>query len=88
MNAFGLWLNEQRSRVSPKSRLGEKLAYIASQWHGLLVFLHRRRVEMDSNFVENRIRPIALSRKNALFAATTRARAHGAASPASSRAAR
>ena len=37
-------------------------------WDGLLVLLHDGRVEMDSNFVENRIRPIALSRKIALFA--------------------
>ncbi len=68
VNAFGVWLDEQRSRVSPKSRLGEKLTYIANQWDGLLVFLHDGRVEMDSNFVENRIRPIKLTAKNALFA--------------------
>ena len=68
VNAFGVWLDEQRSRVSPKSRLGEKLTCIANQWDRMLVFLHDGRVEMDSNFVENRIRPIALSRKNALFA--------------------
>ena len=68
VNAFGVWLNEQRSLVSPKSRLGEKLSYIANQWDGLLVFLHDGRVEMDSNFVENRIRPIKLTAKNALFA--------------------
>ena len=68
VNAFGVWLNEQRSLVSPKSRLGEKLTYIANQWDGLLVFLHDGRVEMDSNFVENRIRPIKLTAKNALFA--------------------
>ena len=68
VNAFGLWLDEQRSRVSPKSRLGEKLAYIANQWDGLLVFLLDGRVEMDSNSVENRIWPIKLTAKNALFA--------------------
>ena len=62
VNAFGVWLDEQRSRVSPRS-----LA-IANQWEGLLVFLYDGRVEMDSNFVENRIRPIKLTAKNALFA--------------------
>ena len=62
VNAFGVWLDEQRSR------LGEKLTYIANQWDGLLVFLYDGRVEMDSNFVENRIRPIKLTAKNALFA--------------------
>ena len=34
----------------------------------MLVFLHDGRVEMDSNFVENRIRPVKLTAKNALFA--------------------
>ena len=68
VNAFGVWLDEQRSRVSPRSRLGEKLTYIANQWDGLLVFLHDGRVEIDSNFVENLIRPVKLTAKNALFA--------------------
>ena len=68
VNAFGVWLDEQRSRVSPKSRLGEKLTYIANQWDRMLVFLYDGRVEMDSNFVENRIRPVKLTAKNALFA--------------------
>ena len=68
VNAFGVWLDEQRSRVSPKSRLGEKLTYIANQWDRMLVFLYDGRVEMDSNFVENRIRPLKLTAKNALFA--------------------
>ena len=68
VNAFGVWLDEQRSRVSPRSRLGEKLSYIANQWDGLLVFLYDGRVEIDSNFVENRIRPLKLTAKNALFA--------------------
>ena len=31
VNAFGVWLDEQRSRVSPPSRLGEKLTYIANR---------------------------------------------------------
>ena len=66
--AFGDWLKQQRARVSPKSRLGEKLAYIARHWDGLQLFLADGRVEMDSNAVENLARPIALSRKNALFA--------------------
>ncbi|MDE0096746.1 MAG: IS66 family transposase [Gammaproteobacteria bacterium] len=65
---FGIWLRRERGRVSPKSRLGEKLAYIGNHWDGLLVFLTDGRVEMDNNVIENRIRPLALNRKNALFA--------------------
>lgn len=55
-------------RVSAKSRLGEKLAYIHNHWDGLQTFLIDGRVEIDSNNVENLVRPIALNRKNALFA--------------------
>ena len=58
VNAFDVWLDQQRSRVSLRSRLGEKLAYIANRWDGLLEFLHDGRVEIDSNLVENRIRPL------------------------------
>ncbi len=63
-----MWLDEPRSRVPPRSRLGENLTYIANRWDGLLAFLRDGRVEIDSNFVENRIRPLKLTAKNALFA--------------------
>ena len=66
--AFGKWLHAQRLRISAKSRLGEKLTYIHRHWDGLQTFLTDGRVEIDSNSVENLVRPIALNRKNALFA--------------------
>ena len=65
---FGVWLRQQRARVSPRSRQGEKLAYIGNHWDGLQVFLTDGRVEMDNHVIENAIRPLALNRKNALFA--------------------
>ena len=65
---FRLWLTKQRSSISAKSRLGEKLAYIHRHWDGLQIVLTDGRVEMDTNPVENTIRPITLNRKNALFA--------------------
>ena len=65
---FEHWLKVTRSRISAKSRLGEKLSYIAKHMDGLKVFLADGTVEMDSNVVERAIRPIALNRKNALFA--------------------
>ena len=68
ITAFGEWLQQQRLRVSAKSRPGEKLAYIHRHWDGLQTFLHDGRVEIDSNNIENLIRPIALNSKNALFA--------------------
>ncbi len=62
------WLTQHRARVAGKSPLGEALAYIAKHWDGLCVFLTDGRIEIDNNSVERTIRPIALNRKNALFA--------------------
>ena len=47
---------------------GAYIRYATSRWIGLTLFLEDGRVEMDSNTVERTIRPIALNRKNALFA--------------------
>ncbi|MEO1407693.1 MAG: IS66 family transposase, partial [Pseudomonadota bacterium] len=68
INAFELWLAESRARVSAKSPTGETLKYIAKCWDGLILFLDDGRIELDNNAVERTIRPIALNRKNALFA--------------------
>ena len=62
------WLRHHRARASAKSPLGEALAYIARYRDGLGRFLTDGRIEIDSNAVERTIRPIALNRKNALFA--------------------
>ncbi|QFI66395.1 Mobile element protein [Sinorhizobium alkalisoli] len=62
------WLTRHQSRVAGKSPLGEALAYIAKYWDGLGSFLTDGRIEIDNNSVERTIRPIALDRKNALFA--------------------
>ena len=56
---FAAWLKRQRIAVSPKSRLSEKLAYIANHWKGLQVFLTHGRVEMESSDLEIAIRPLA-----------------------------
>ncbi|SFE60383.1 IS66 C-terminal element [Sulfitobacter brevis] len=66
--AFEEWLTTNRARLSAKAPLGEALRYIAKYWDGLCLFLTDGRIEMDSNAVERTIGPIALNRKNALFA--------------------
>ena len=62
------WLRHHRARASAKSPLGEALAYIARYRDGLGRFLTDGRIEIDSNAVERSMRPLALTRKNALFA--------------------
>lgn len=68
LEAFKTWLDRARSQVSTKSPTGEALKYIAKYWEGLIRFASDGRIEMDNNTVERTIRPIALQRKNALFA--------------------
>lgn len=65
---FKTWLDHARTQVSSKSPTGDALKYIAKYWDWLILFLTDGRIEMDSNAVERTIRPIALQRKNALFA--------------------
>ena len=54
--------------ISQKTKLAEAIRYALSRWNGLTCFLDDGRIEIDSNVVERSIRPIALTRKNALFA--------------------
>jgi len=75
--AFGEWLQTLRYKVSAKSRLGEKLTYIHNQWEGLQTFLTDGRIEIDSNRVENLIRPIALNHNYAKLRIMRRYRGGG-----------
>ncbi len=68
LEVFEKWLTHSRAKVSAKSPTGEALKYIAKYWAGLNLFVTDGRTEIDNNPVERTIRPIALSRKNALFA--------------------
>ena len=68
VDALQPWLRAKLALVSQKSKLAEAIRYALARWQGLSCFLDDGRVEIDSNVVERAIRPIALNRKNALFA--------------------
>ncbi|BCA00900.1 hypothetical protein BDS110ZK23_85290 [Bradyrhizobium diazoefficiens] len=48
--------------------MGKAIAYLLNHWDGLTLFLDDGCVEMDTNPVENQIRPLTLTRKNSSFA--------------------
>jgi len=52
----------------PKSPLGIALQYTLSRWDKLKVYLRDGNLRIDNNLVENSIRPVAIGRKNYLFA--------------------
>jgi transposase len=62
------YLEARNRQVSAKAKLGEAIRYALTRWDGLSSFLEDGRVDLDSNTVERSIRPLALNRKNALFA--------------------
>jgi transposase len=62
------WLRQQLERVSGRSALAKAIRHALNHWKGLIQFLHDGRLELDTNIVERAMRPVALGRKNALFA--------------------
>jgi len=65
---FHLWMTEQYRQVTPKSPIGKALEYSLKRWKELTLFTTDGQLEIDNNRIENEIRPIALGRKNYLFA--------------------
>ncbi len=68
VDAFRTWLEQQLPRIPGRSTLAEAIRYALSRWEGLTQFLRDGRIELDTNPVERAIRPVALGRKNHLFA--------------------
>jgi transposase len=68
MKGMWLWMQQQYLHVLPKSAIGKALAYSLERWHKLSAYTTDGRLNIDNNPVENSIRPVALGRKNYLFA--------------------
>ena len=62
------WLLAERDAVAPKSTIGTAIGYTLGLWTELTNYLLDGRLEIDNNWIENSIRPLALGRKNYLFA--------------------
>ena len=48
--------------------MGQAIAYALSRWKGLSGYSRHGQIEIDYNLVENARRPLAIGRKNNLFA--------------------
>jgi transposase len=62
------WLREEGIKVLPKSAIGKAIAYNLKLWPRLIRYTVQGRFRIDNNLIENSIRPVALGRKNYLFA--------------------
>ena len=65
-------------QVRPKSAIGIAIKYAIGQWWKIERYLNDAMVEIDNNLVENAIRPVALGRKNYLFAGSEQGAKWGA----------
>jgi len=68
INEMGKWIFEQIKNTLPKSQIGKAMAYAYARWDALSAYLYDGNLQIDNNLVENAIRPVALGRKNYLFA--------------------
>jgi transposase len=62
------WMKNNITEVLPKSAIGVAIGYTLSRWERLKRYINDGRYEIDNNPIENSIRPVALGRKNYLFA--------------------
>jgi hypothetical protein len=68
LTELGVWMINQYPQVLPKSPIGQALAYSMKRWNKLCAYAQTGNLLPDNNPIENSIRPIALGRKNHLFA--------------------
>ena len=68
LESLGKWMKEQYVQVTPKSTMGKALAYSIERWDRLSIYTKDGMLNIDNNPVENSIRPVAVGRKNYLFA--------------------
>jgi transposase len=68
LDEFHQWMKSEIIQVIPKSPIGLAISYTLERWDGLCVYITNPKLNIDNNPVENSIRPIAIGRKNYLFA--------------------
>ena len=72
LTAFHRWLAHHQPTLLPRSPLGRAFAYALSNWTALTVFADSGLLAPDNNTAERAMRPVAISRKNWLFAGSPR----------------
>lgn len=68
LDKIELWMKTHKDTVLPSSPLGKAISYTLPRWEGLCAYAYHGQIEIDNNLVENAIRPLAIGRKNYLFA--------------------
>ena len=68
LESLGSWMKQAYTQVLPRSVIGKALGYSIERWDALCLYTTDGKLNIDNNPVENAIRPVAIGRKNYLFA--------------------
>ena len=68
LESLAKWMKETYLTSLPKSTIGKALGYSIERWPELKIYAGDGKLNIDNNPVENSIRPVAIGRKNYLFA--------------------
>ncbi len=72
LNELHAWMKNQYQLLLPSAPLSEAIGYSLKHWERLCYYTQDGKLQPDNNPVENSIRPVALGRKNFLFAGSAR----------------
>jgi transposase len=62
------WLEQALTQLAPKSETGAAIHYALGLWDALARYLDDGRIELDNMIAERALRPVAIGRRNYLFA--------------------
>lgn len=68
LNELWGWMEQNRIALTPKSAIGQAVNYALSRKDQLSRYTTNGNLLIDNNLIENTIRPVAIGRKNYLFA--------------------
>lgn len=68
LNELEAWLHKTRGELLPKNPAAEAVTYTLNQWEALKRYTQQPFLAIDNNVAEREMRPVALGRKNWLFA--------------------
>ncbi|QZE15963.1 transposase [Halosquirtibacter laminarini] len=68
LEKLGQWIKKESLTALPKSPIGKAINYTLNLWDELCQYTEDGSYIIDNNNVENKVRPVAIGRKNYLFA--------------------
>lgn len=72
------WMEEESLKLPPSSPIAKAMAYMLKRKKRMMHYLQDGKLHIDTNLIENLIRPIAVGRRNYLFAGSHEGAQRGA----------